>query len=116
MMMGHIASMEIARNELQALRERHLGGSANAPNRTKKALVGERIELTGNESDNHFLTSEYTAELLRQARGMAEKWISDLQWESPHTLYPENSMSRMFHPVNFNFGWTGMVHVLNQLG
>ncbi|SLK08221.1 MULTISPECIES: lanthionine synthetase LanC family protein [unclassified Paenibacillus] len=56
------------------------------------------------------------AEVLRQAQRMADWLYKSLDFDNRQELYPENSMSRMFHPANFNFGWTGMVYGFNQLG
>ncbi|MDK8192992.1 lanthionine synthetase LanC family protein [Paenibacillus sp. UMB7766-LJ446] len=55
-------------------------------------------------------------EVLHQAQRIADWLYRSLDFENRHELYPENSISRMFHPANFNFGWTGMVYSFNQLG
>lgn len=55
-------------------------------------------------------------EILHQAQRMANWLYRSFDFNNRHELYPENSMSRMFHPANFNFGWTGMVYGFNQLG
>ncbi|WP_339304424.1 lanthionine synthetase LanC family protein [Paenibacillus sp. FSL R5-0519] len=55
-------------------------------------------------------------EVLRQAERMVNTLYTSLDFNSPHQLFPENSMSKMFHPANFNFGWTGMIFGFNQLG
>ncbi|MDQ0172332.1 lanthionine synthetase LanC family protein [Paenibacillus tundrae] len=61
--------------------------------------------------------TDMTAEVvLHQAELMANKLHDSLDFSNPHQLYPENSMSKMFHPANFNFGWTGMAYGFHQLG
>ena len=55
-------------------------------------------------------------EVLRQAERMVNTLYTSLDFNNPLQLFPENSMSKMFHPANFNFGWTGMVFGFNQLG
>lgn len=55
-------------------------------------------------------------EVLRQAERMVNTLYTSLDFNSPLQLFPENSMSKMFHPANFNFGWTGMIFGFNQLG
>lgn len=55
-------------------------------------------------------------EMLHQAERMVQALYDSLDFDNLLQLHPENSMSKMFHPANFNFGWTGMVYGFNQLG
>lgn len=118
LMQGEIRSVDSARHELQQIQVRML--MTGLLDNYSPGFEGEQVQKIQQVQDamNKTENSRWMdgGQVLKQARQMVQKWVSDLQWESSHALYPENSMSRMFHPLNFNFGWTGMVHVLNQLG
>ncbi|WP_339835052.1 lanthionine synthetase LanC family protein [Paenibacillus sp. FSL R7-0272] len=74
-------------------------------------------DLTGSEQSSRANEAGMTAEkVLHQAELMATKLVQSLDLNNAHQLYPENSMSKMFHPANFNFGWTGMAYGFHQLG
>lgn len=77
----------------------------------------EKADLTGSERSLRTSEAGMTAEeVLHQAELMANKLVQSLDLSNTHQLYPENRMSKMFHPANFNFGWTGMAYGFHQLG
>ncbi|WP_434748248.1 lanthionine synthetase LanC family protein [Paenibacillus amylolyticus] len=82
-----------------------------------KMCEEEKADSTGRVQDSRMNEAEMTAaEVLHQSELMANQLYDSLDFNNPHQLYPENSMSKMFHPANFNFGWTGMVYGFHQLG
>ena len=93
-------------NGLPEIRERFV----NMGKQEKADVKGRNQSVSTNDAG---MTAE---EVLRQAELMANRLYQSLDFNHPHQLYPENSMSKMFHPANFNFGWTGMAYGFHQLG
>ncbi|MGQ8873820.1 lanthionine synthetase LanC family protein [Paenibacillus sp. TSA_86.1] len=82
-----------------------------------KMCAEEKADSTGRDQVSCMNEAEMTAvAVLHQSELMANRLYDSLDFNNPHRLYPENSMSKMFHPANFNFGWTGMVYGFHQLG
>ncbi|PQP83685.1 hypothetical protein C0Q44_03070 [Paenibacillus sp. PCH8] len=92
--------------ELSAIRER----LAVMPEKQENVPEGREYAI---ETAGVGMAAE---EVLHQAERMMKTLYASLDFNHPHQLYPENSMSKMFHPANFNFGWTGMIYGFNQLG
>lgn len=77
----------------------------------------EQADLTGSERSLRMSEAGMTAEeVLHQAERMANKLYQALDFNHAHELYPENRLSKMFHPANFNFGWTGLAYGFHQIG